>query len=342
MKFSVGYQLAETGEESFVEIVREFREHVAEVYFAWVGQPSGRSPIGGREGEVDPQAVERFEADLAELRRLGVKLDLLFNANCYGGEGIAKALEARVVGTIERAAAVAGSVETVTTTSPAIAHIVRKHFPNVRTRASVNLRIGTVEAMKHVAHLFDAYHVQRDYNRDLGRLRTLRQWADGAGKTLSILLNSGCLRFCAAQTFHDNLVAHETAVARSDNLDDFLPYACWTLLRDRANWPLVLQATWVRPEDLHHYDGLFDVGKLATRLHQRPHAVIRAYAQRRFRGNLLDLMEPGYSPAFAPWVIDNERIPGDFFDHVSACGGQCHRCDYCAAVLEQALRKIDV
>ena len=116
-----------------------------------------------------------------------------------------------------------------------------------------------------------------------------------------------------------------------------MPYACWNLLRDRRNWPHVLRATWIRPEDLHHYDHLFGIVKLATRLHERPHAVIRAYANRRFRGNLLDLLEPGYSPAFAPYAIDSDRLPTDWFAHTSSCSRRCHDCSYCRDVLEAAL-----
>lgn len=37
MTFSVGYQLAGPDEQPFSEIVAEFRPHIAEVYFPWLG-----------------------------------------------------------------------------------------------------------------------------------------------------------------------------------------------------------------------------------------------------------------------------------------------------------------
>lgn len=340
MKFAVGYQLSDADEPSFVEIVREYRDAVAEVYFAWPGHPSGRSPIGTLGDGLDAGALARFESDLQALRGLGVKLDLLFNANCYGGDGMSRDLERevlRVLGELDR---LAGGADVVTTTSPAIAHILKHRAPHIESRASVNMRIGTVEGLRYVAHLFDSYHVQRDVNRDLDHLRDLKAWADANGKRLVMLANSGCLRHCSGQTFHDNLVAHESDVCRADNLEGFVPYACWNFLRDRAHWPAVLQSTWVRPEDLQHYDGLFDVVKLATRLHERPHAVVGAYARRAYHGNLLDLCEPGYSPAFAPYVVDNARFPADWFARTSTCDRRCHRCDYCSHVLDQVLVKL--
>ena len=71
MNFSVGYQLAGPEEQPFSTIVEEFREHIAEVYFPWLGMPSGRSPIGGRHGQIDPEARATFEADLATIRGHG-------------------------------------------------------------------------------------------------------------------------------------------------------------------------------------------------------------------------------------------------------------------------------
>lgn len=337
MKFSVGYQLVEPGDQLFSELVAESREHIAELYFPWLGMPSGRSPIGGRHGVIDPESRAVFQHDLAAIREMGVALNLLFNANCYAGEAMSKTLERQVVAVLGELQQNVGGVDSITTTSLAVAHIVKQRFPDVRTRASVNMRIGTIEGMQYLAHLFDGYCVQRDFNRNLDHLAELKAWADREGKTLSILVNSGCLRNCSGQIFHDNLVAHETEVAENENIEGFIPYTCWNLMRDRANWPVVLQSTWIRPEDLRYYEDLFDVVKLATRLHGRPHIVIRAYAERHYRGNLLDLLEPGFSPAFAPFFVDNRRFPDDWFATTSTCNRRCHACDYCRKVLDKTL-----
>jgi len=338
---SVGYQLPEPGEESVVEAVRALRESVGEVYFAWIGHPSGRSPIGVEHGVPSADAQARLERDLAALRAMGVALDLLFNANCYGDLSLSRELETEVNAVLDRLDAVAGGADAVTTTSPAVACMVKRRRPGMEVRASVNMRIGSVQGMEYLADLFDGFYVRRDLNRDLGRLAELKEWADGKGKRLYLLANSGCLRDCSGQTFHDNLVAHEAAVAASDNIEGFLPYACFRHLADRSAWPAVLQATWIRPEDLHRYEGLFPLVKLATRLHERPEMVIRAYAEGRHEGNLLDLMEPGHSRTFAPYVIDNNRFPEDWFERTSHCDFRCHCCTYCRSVLERVLVNTD-
>ena len=341
MRFAVGYQMAEAEEESIVDIVRDFREHIAEVYFPWADMPSGRAALASRRGYTNWHAQGRLEKDLASFREMGFRLDLLFNSNCYGGKAISRFLENQVTSLLEHLGDVAGGVDTVTTASLAVAHTVKERFPQVEVRASVNMRIGSVQGMEYVADLFDGYHVQREFNRDLPHLGRLKAWADLRDKKLYLLANSGCLSFCSGQTFHDNLVAHEQEIDETQNIQGWTPHVCRRFLEDRAHWSAVLQATWIRPEDLPHYEPLFPVVKLATRMHSRPRAVIHAYAERRFRGNLLDLFEPGYAPCFAPFIVDNERFPSDWFERVTTCGRACERCDFCSQVLDQTLVRVD-
>jgi collagenase-like PrtC family protease len=337
MKLAVGYQLGEEGDEPFAGIVRDYREAIAEVYFPWPGAPSGRAALGRRRGFADWSAQERLERDLAAFRQMGLALDLLLNANCYGARAVSESLENEVCSILERLDEVAGGADVVTTASLAVARTVKREFPRVEVRASVNMRIGTIEAMRYVSGLFDSFHIQRDVQRDIAHVREVRQWCEANGKRLSMLANSGCLRLCPGQVFHDNMVAHDAEIDETRNISGWTPHVCWNLYRERVNWPAVLQSTWVRPEDLRHYEGLVDVVKLATRMHERPRMVIHAYATGEHAGNLLDLLEPGFSPAFAPWAVDNTRFPSDWFERTSACGWQCHKCSYCAEVLERVL-----
>ena len=92
-----------------------------------------------------------------------------------------------VVSVIEYLGSIGCGVDIITTASLAIAHTVKKYFPSIEVRASVNMKIGPVKGMEYVSDLFDSFHVQRDYNRNLGHLRALREWADEHGKKLVIL-----------------------------------------------------------------------------------------------------------------------------------------------------------
>ena len=198
------------------------------------------------------------------------------------------------------------------------------------------MRIGTIQAMRLVADLFDSFCAQRDLQRNIAHMKELRAWADKEGKELVILANSGCLANCPGQIFHDNMVAHEPEVARTVNIENWLPYVCWRAYKDKTNWVNILQSTWIRPEDLRLYEPYAHIFKLATRMHGHPRMVVDAYTRGRFRGNLMDLTEPGFSSALEPHVILNENFPADWAERTSTCDRRCHACGYC----ESALRKV--
>lgn len=337
MKFAVGFQLYDVGEEPFSSIVQAYRDSISEVFFPWQDFATGRSPVATRHGFTDWTAQARTEEELKKIKAMGIKLDLLFNGNCYGQYAISEKLANSVCSVIAHLEEIDCGVDIITTASPAIAHTVKKHFPKIEVRASVNMKIGTVKGMQYLSDLFDSFHVQRDYNRNIPHLKMLKEWADQNGKKLIMLANSGCFRDCSGQIFHDNLVAHESEVCEVENIKDFTPYVCWRALKDRKNWPMLLQNTWVRPEDLHHYEGIFDTVKLATRMHTHPGMVIDAYVRRKYYGNTLDLFEPGFGRAIAPYVMDNSAFPKDWFEKTTNCDKQCHKCGYCEGVLKKLL-----
>jgi len=337
MKYAVGYQLAEGNEELFTDIIDPFLKDISEVYFPWLDLPSGRSSLINRRGHVYWKGQERLEEELRLLHKNGIKLDLLLNANCFGKYSISQYLCNNVCSILEHLNDAVGGVDIVTTASPMIAHVVKKHFPQVEVRASVNMRIGTVKGMQYVAHLFDSFYIQREYNRDFEKIRELKNWAENNNKKMLMLANSGCMNYCSGQTFHDNMVSHEAEIGETCNISDFTPYMCWNYLKDRKNWALILQNSWIRPEDMHNYKDYFDVVKLATRMHSLPGMVIQSYVKGEYFGNLLDLFEPGFGPALAPYVIDNKRFPDDWFKTTSTCKKNCHECSYCSEILGKTL-----
>lgn len=340
MKFAIGYQEPENG-ESFVEIVRDYRPHLAEVFFPWIGLASCRSALGKKRGAIDWGMQSRLEKELGEIRRMGVRLDLLFNANCYGERAIGVSLENEVMSIVEHLDDLGLMPDVITTTSPFIAHTLKKYSPGIEIRASVNMRIGTTAAMDYLSDLFDSFYIQRDLQRDLSAVRVLKQWCDEHDKGLLMLANSGCLRNCPEQIFHDNMVAHDAGINEVKNIADWTAHLCWRIFGEEHRFEEFLRETWIRPEDLELYDDLFPVVKLATRQHSHPRMVIGAYVNRSFSGNLLNLMEPGHASAFLPWMIDNAKFPPAWRTTATDCAANCRHCGKCADILRQVLVKTD-
>lgn len=336
--FAVGYQQNEGGER-FADVVRDYRESIGEVYFPWPGMASCRGELGAKSGFIDWGAQGELEEDLVEIRSMGVPLDLLFNANCYGPKSLSQAFEKEIISLLDHLGELVGGPDVVTTTSLMVGRTVKTHFPDIDVRASVNMRIGEIEQMKYVAGLFDSFCLWRDLQRDLDHMRSVKNWCEQNGKKVSILVNSGCLHKCPGQSFHDNLVAHDGEIAAMENVKGLTPHVCWSHYRNRDHFDAFLKASWIRPEDLGRYEGLASIFKLATRMHDHPRMVIDAYVKRSFAGNLLNLMEPDFSAALAPGILDNAKFPEDWFDRYAACRTPGERDAYCQEILKRVLDK---
>lgn len=340
MYFAIGYRHQSEGER-FSSVVLSYPQ-VQEVYFPWVDEPSGRPVLGYGEGDDSETIKEILYDELTAIKASGRRLDLLLNANCYGEKAMSRELEKRIAAIVEELDSWGCKPEVVTAASPFVARTIKKYFPEIETRASVNMRLTTLQAMKYLSPWFDSYYIGRDVHRNLDTVRRFSDWARENGKKVGILANSGCLRNCPWQTYHDNLIAHSAAAVDVKPSLRFNPHLCWTMYENEKNLPELLKATWIRPEDIARYEPYVDFVKLATRQQSRPGMVVDAYVSRSYKGNLLDLLEPGFSPAFVKfgYVLDNSLFPRDWADKVSHCERECTDCGYCEEVFKLVKKEI--
>ena len=299
MKFTVGLQY---GRQSFLDCILENKQHIGEVYFAWGSFPNGRSNQLQNTAFAPWELQQKQIETLKTLGEAGIQLNLLFNANCYGAESQSRALFERIGQTVDYIESSFG-LASVTTTSPLIAKFVKNNFPNIATRASVNMEIGTVQGMDYLAGYFDGYYMKRELNRDLDAVAHLSAWCKANGKSLHMLANSGCLNHCSAHNFHDNLVAHESEIAKMDNAYNF-GGICHEYLRDPDHHKSLIEDTnFIRPEDIGKYEPYFEAVKLATRVHRCPENVLRSHIRGAYSGDILQLLEPAHS--IYPYVVEN-------------------------------------
>ncbi len=303
-KFAVGYQLPDRWR--FSDLVSAFAADIEEVYFPWRGVANGRGLSIACE---DDQRT--LEAELAVIRAAGVRLNLLWNATCYGAHALSETLRRSIEAAVRRLSEGVG-LEAVTTASPFVAACVKARFPGLDVRASVNMGVDSVAGLTCLSPYFDSFYAARELNRFPERIRPLKQWCADHGKRLYLLANSGCLRGCPVHGFHDNLVAHEDEIAKEPSPWCGFRGVCWDYYADPANRVSFLaDSTWIRPEEIDRYDDLADGVKLATRMHRSPERVIAAYAQRRFSGNVLGLMEPDFSGVC---YVENDAFSAEWLD----------------------------
>ncbi len=311
MKFLVGYQMRET--PSFVEEIVRQREHIREVYFSWGNYANGRNSQLQQSGLTPWEAQAQQERDLKIISESGIPLNVLFNAMCYGKHSQSRAFFEGVGQTVDYLQTRYG-LASVTTTSLLIAKFLKSNFANLDIRASVNMGIGTVEGLDYVKDYFDSFYAARELNRDFGALARLKEWCEANGKTLYGLANSGCLNHCSAHVFHDNLVAHEAEISEMDNGYAF-EGVCGQYLKNPENHRALLDNTsYVRPEDISLYDGVFEAMKIATRVNANPERVLRAYIEGKHLGSVLDLLEPNHTGLLYPYLLENSNIVSEMRD----------------------------
>ena len=245
MKFAAGFQYRNQG-ELFSDMLPDYRPQLAEVYFSYPGFASGRP----ERSTCLPDALEQIEYELHKIRTMGIKLDLLINGNCYGPGAVSERFYREIAQLMERLNSVSLMPEIVTTTSPFAAHSLRKLAPDIEIRASVNMRIDSTTALDYLLEKFDSFYLRRDLQRDLDTVKHFAKWSEKHGKKMCLLANSGCLRNCPYQTFHDNLVAHDAELREMRNCRDFIPHLCWERYSQGGNLEDFLRSSWIRPEDV--------------------------------------------------------------------------------------------
>ena len=337
MKYIVGYPIKEN--KSFLNTLVKNKDSISEVYFSWGDMPNGSSALSV-DGEMTPFEIHQRQAeDLKYLSSNGLKLNMLFNANCYGKDSQSRAFFYKIGSLIDYIQREFG-LASVTTSSPLIAKFIKENFEGIDVRASVNMEIGSIEGMSYVSDFFDSFYVRRELNRNLPMLLRLRKWCDDNGKEMYLLANSGCLNNCSAHVFHDNLVAHESEISAMDNGYQFRG-VCWDFLSGEGNREKWLQRTnFIRPEDIELYEGIVPAVKLATRVNSAPARVLEAYAHEKYRGSVMELLEPNHSGIFYPNYIENAEFDEGFASHVLNCNKNCEECSYCADVMKRACVKL--
>lgn len=301
LKFAVGLPKLN---DAFVKKIIENSDKIYEVYFSWGDLPNGRSSQISDSSLTPWEMLDWQRNALKLIAEANISLNILFNGNCYGKDSQSRSFFNKIGEAADYIQTVYG-LSSVTTTSPLIAKFIKANFEDIKVRASVNMEIGTTEGMSYVAQYFDSFYMKRELNRNFNEIQKVHSWCKENGKELFILANSGCLNFCSAHNFHDNLVAHESEIATMDNAYNFQGI-CKEFLSNEKNYSALIENTnFIRPEDIYLYEPYFKAAKLATRVNPNPVRVLESYIRGSYSGNILELLEPAHN--IYPYIVENGK-----------------------------------
>jgi collagenase-like PrtC family protease len=248
---------------------------------------------GGRSSYMlSPLSGKRIVRHISHAHKYGIKFNYLLNSACLNNLEFTrfgqKSLNRLLTWLTEI------GVDSVTVSLPFLLEIVKKRFPGLHVRVGVFAQIDSVPKAKHWEELgadcicLDSLLV----NRDFYTLKIIRQ---AVKCDLQLLVNNNCLAPCPFSPYHMTMLSHSSQSNHRTRgfVIDYCFLKCSLMkLKDPVNY---LRSDWIRPEDLHYYEELgYDNFKLVERNAPTPIMVerVRAYAERRYKGNLLNLIQP--------------------------------------------------
>jgi collagenase-like PrtC family protease len=248
---------------------------------------------GGRAGIVVPTVdLEQAEAYVRAAHEQGLSFCYLINAPCLGNLEQTREGRAQILAFIHQL--VAMGVDSVSIANLAVVTLVRRNFPDLSIRGSVLSWPTNLPRLKYQESLgVDPLIIPySEFNRDFTMLPKIRQ---GLSCGMQLFVNVSCIYNCHYLAEHASSVGHASQVLQGNQqASAFLDLYLWQCTRRRLLHPeLFLMSRWIRPEDLHVYEAMgYDEFKIIDRSRSTQWLLraTRAYADRHYEGNLLDIL----------------------------------------------------
>lgn len=221
----------------------------------------------------------------------------------------------------------------------------------LEAQPSINCILDSPERVFAVLDAISRTHFQpptrvildRRLNRNYAGLTTTVETVKRRCPDLAIYLmaNEGCLIGCPFKLTHDAHIAMTVeGVCGNRTFAMNRDLGC---IRRFLDFPGAFAASpFIRPEDVHRYDGLIDGIKLCGRTKgiEFLKRAVSAYLARSYPGNLLDIMD-AMGDLSDRVSLRNDQLPDDFFDRVTTCDKACDACGWCAALAESVITRMD-
>jgi collagenase-like PrtC family protease len=228
---------------------------------------------------------------VATARKLGFEFNYLLNGACLDNKELTKKGQKQIHQTLKWMLDI--GITSTTVTNPILLRIIKKNYPQLKVRISVFAEVDHPRKIeyweKNGADIVCLRSLSA--NRDLNALKAMRK---ATNLELELLANGNCIQSCSLGIAHMNLISHSSQSRHEEGgyvIDHCLLECSKAKMKDPVNF---VRSDWIRPEDLHLYEALgYHTFKLVDR--SLPTDImltrIKAYAERRYDGNLLDLIQ---------------------------------------------------
>ncbi|HEY9061406.1 MAG TPA: U32 family peptidase [Pseudobacteroides sp.] len=254
---------------------------------------------GGRASMVLPDISIRELKEYIELcHSKGLKFNYLLNPMCMENKEFSPRYHKKIISYIDNLVSI--GIDAVTVNSPYLCELIKKRYPNIKV--SIGL----------YAYIFDLHHIEywhnlgadeltlfHKINRNFELLEKMLNYTKNSNMSLRLIANNVCLHSCPYAVMHGTSQAHASQnkhFSKHVNLD----YCLLKCTTEKIKNPTQLIASeWIRPEDIKHYENLCEKTgnyNFSIKLLDRTKStdfltkVIKAYTQKVYNGNLLDIL----------------------------------------------------
>jgi hypothetical protein len=329
---------------TYIALLAANREHLASVYFRLgPDAPDGRMP---GIGDVSPQEIMEGLAALPRVPRYGLLNSRFHDPATLCGEGLRD-----LIFLLEGYLA-AGMLDGIVYADHYLLMALSEEAPDVASSLtaipSVNFRLDSSERAAALLDYAASTHfrpptkvvLDRPFCHDTERLAevagTLR--AAFPGLRVGLLANEGCLYACPFKAAHEGHVA--LSRLRPTKLSEHVKERLGCLRYFCEEPARIFAAPFLRPEDVPRVEGVADFLKIGGRT-RGPAAlrdVVEAYLAGSYQGNLLWLLDTLEGLAGKLWV-ENEDVPGEYFDRIDGCPRRCQECGYCGELAVRLVKE---
>ena len=201
-------------------------------------------------------------------------------------------------------------VDSITVANIYLLHLIKRRHPRIKVRISSHRFTDNARKVRFwVENGADCIVVSEvNIHREFKVLESLKKAAGDV--ELSLIVNNWCRQDCAIAGNHAVTLSSGSRQGSKGFPLDYCSLRCNSIRLD--DWVNFIRANWIRPEDLPRYEEMgFHNFKIVER--STPTSVlltrVKAYAQRRYDGNLLDLVQNFSYPEEAFEGEEKKRYP---------------------------------
>ncbi|MEW6608312.1 MAG: U32 family peptidase [bacterium] len=324
---------------------------------------------GGRSSYLLPK-VNREQAKhyVEEAHKRNIKFNYLLNASCLNAVEFSKEWQYKFDELLEWI--IDMKVDKVTVSSPYLLRLIKSRHSNLQVVISCFATVNGVQRAKWFeeygadAIAWDFMCIQRDF-------RLMKAMVKNVSCQFHLFVNDICLYQCPSRLHHANISSHGSQ-SEHKNKGFVTEYCFLNCFYEKIFNPVeIIKSPWVRPEDLGEYE---DIGIEKIKIVDRTCTtdwivnVVKAYTERKYNGNLIDLLNlPGSTrlqnldmarliksdtaskelldalsvlSRYKLYYLDNSALDGflEYFKKNECRLISCEKCGYCQKIADRSIK----